>query len=142
MHRANEIKDNNIGSYMVPEIQQRLNGQYGTSFTSDSIRAKYYALRELAKLYIAFKRREKGLGWDSQNFTWLMDDSKWAELARMTAPSTTCLRKFLSTKEQREISALALRTSLVLQPRRDTWRTLHDPHGEREGRTMRTRVLN
>ena len=83
MHRASEIRDNNIGSYVVPEIQQQLNCQFGTSFTRDSIRAKYYALRELTKLYIAFKRRETGLGWDSQNFTWLMDDSKWAELAQV-----------------------------------------------------------
>ncbi|CDP04251.1 unnamed protein product [Coffea canephora] len=83
MHRASEIRENNIGSYVVPEIQQQLNCQFGTSFTWDSIRAKYYALRELTKLYIAFKRRETGLGWDSQNFTWLMDDSKWAELAQV-----------------------------------------------------------
>ncbi|XP_071921428.1 uncharacterized protein [Coffea arabica] len=83
MHRASEIRDNNIGSYVVPEIQQQLNSQFGTSFTWDSIRAKYYALRELTKLYIGFKRRETGLGWDSQNFTWLMDDSKWAELAQV-----------------------------------------------------------
>ncbi|XP_071940108.1 uncharacterized protein [Coffea arabica] len=83
MHTASEIRDNNIGSYVVPEIQQQLNCQFGTSFTWDSIRAKYYALRELTKLYIAFKRRETGLGWDSQNFTWLMDDSKWAELAQV-----------------------------------------------------------
>ena len=44
MHRVNEIRDNNISNYVVPEIQWRVNDQYGTSFTNDSIRDKYYAM--------------------------------------------------------------------------------------------------
>ena len=83
IHRAREIKDNNISSFVVPEIQRQLNCQYGTVFTFDSIRAKYYALQKLTKLYIAFKRRGTGLGWDSQKFTWLMDNSKWAKMEQV-----------------------------------------------------------
>ncbi|XP_027066453.1 uncharacterized protein [Coffea arabica] len=82
MHRQGEIRDN-ISSYVVPEIQRRLNGQYGTSFTEDSIRGKYYALRGETKLYISFKRRGTGMGWDSQKFTWLMDDSQWAAMEQV-----------------------------------------------------------
>ena len=83
MHRVNEIRDNNISSYVVPEIQRRLNGQYGTSFPFDSIRGKYYVMRELTKLYISFKRKGMGLGWDSQNHTFLMDDNKWAGMEQL-----------------------------------------------------------
>nr|XP_027092699.1 uncharacterized protein LOC113713224 [Coffea arabica]XP_027092700.1 uncharacterized protein LOC113713224 [Coffea arabica] len=150
MHRASEIRDNNISVYVVPEIHRRLNGQYSTSFSFDSIRAKFYALRELTKLYIAFKRRGTGLGWDSQKFTWLMDNSKWAKMEQVNPKfvkfQNDCtvyhlLEEVFVNQGATETSALVSRTSPVLQPRSKIWKLLHDVHGEREGRTIRPRML-
>ena len=49
-------------------------------FSFDSIRGKYYAMRELIKLYISLKRREARLDWDSQHYTFLINDDKWREM--------------------------------------------------------------
>lgn len=80
MHLESKISANTISSYMVPEIVRHFRKDHGVSFPQDSIRGKYYALRDATKLYMSFKRRGIRMGWDSQNYTFMMDDPRWTEL--------------------------------------------------------------
>lgn len=93
LHRKREISVNNISSYVVPHVQRLFQENYETHYKTDTLRAKYYAFRDTTKLYIAFKRRGTGMGWDSQNYTFLMDDSQWRELEQVN-------KKFLKFKDR------------------------------------------
>lgn len=83
MHRNGEISSHNIGSRVIPEITRMLNETFGTSFPRNTIQSKYYALQNLTRLYISFKRRGTGMGWDSTNYTFMMDDDRWRHLLQV-----------------------------------------------------------
>ncbi|XP_027097874.2 uncharacterized protein [Coffea arabica] len=88
MHRMGEITPNNIGSHAIPEVMATLNATFGTSFPKITIRSKYYALQSLTRLYISFKRRGTGMGWDSSKYTLMMDDGRWADLLQVNSDFT------------------------------------------------------
>lgn len=83
MHRNGEISSQTIGSHVVPQITRMLAETFGVSFPRDTIRSKYYALQNLTRLYISFKKRGTGMGWDSTNFTFMMDDERWSHLLQV-----------------------------------------------------------
>ena len=83
MHRKGEITPNNIGSHVIPEVMATLNATFGTFFPKNTIRSKYYALQSQTRLYISFKRRGTGMGWDSSKYTLMMDDGRWADLLQV-----------------------------------------------------------
>ncbi|XP_027076684.2 uncharacterized protein [Coffea arabica] len=62
MHRNGEISSQTIGSHVVPQITRMLAETFGVSFPRDTIRWKYYALQNLTRLYISFKKRGTGMG--------------------------------------------------------------------------------
>ena len=62
MHRNWEPSSHNIGSHVVPEITRMLTETFGVSFSSGTIRSKYYALQNLTRLYILFKKRGTSMG--------------------------------------------------------------------------------
>ena len=83
MHRSGEILSHNIGSHVVLEVINMLLQRFGISFPSNSIRSKYYALQGLTRLYISFKKRGTGMGGDSTNYTFMMDDERWSHLVQV-----------------------------------------------------------
>ena len=83
MHRNGEISSQNIGSHVIPEVTNMLLQRFGIPFPSNSIRSKYYALQSITRLYISFKKRGTGMGWDSTNYTFMMDDERWSQLVQV-----------------------------------------------------------
>ncbi|XP_071924260.1 uncharacterized protein [Coffea arabica] len=83
MHRSGEISSQNIGSHVIPEVTNMLLQRFGIPFPSNSIRSKYYALQSITRLYISFKKRGTGMGWDSTNYTFMMDDERWSQLVQV-----------------------------------------------------------
>ncbi|XP_071923008.1 uncharacterized protein [Coffea arabica] len=83
MHRNGEIAPHTIGSHVVPRITTMLTEIFGVAFPRDTIQQKYYALQNLTRLYMSFKRRGTGIGWDSTNYTFMMDDERWNHLLQV-----------------------------------------------------------
>ncbi|XP_071912792.1 uncharacterized protein [Coffea arabica] len=83
MHRNREIALEKITSHVVPQITTMLTETFGVVFPRDTVQSKYYALQNLTKLYMSFKKRDTGMGWDSTNYTFMMDDERWNRLLQV-----------------------------------------------------------
>ena len=82
-----EITLHNISSHLVLKIVKILNDFYDISYSCKTIRAKYYALQKLVKLYISFKKKGASMGWNADNYTFVMDDAHWSDLFQIRSNS-------------------------------------------------------
>lgn len=83
LHLEGTISPANISTYVVPEVARSLCKDFGVSYRHQIVWAKYYALRDSTKLYTSFKQKGTGMGWDTQKYTFIMDDPRWNDLQQM-----------------------------------------------------------